>query len=281
LLESAFGPRELHAPNQGQHAIGQHQDPIEMYGRLFGVILSQFARSLTTEKPAMAHERENISEHIDRLESSIERLSNRVDGMNGQMSKLESQSKVESNDISNLITLSKLRNDQQELTQTIEDASSTIRQELSQAMDAKSKSIESELFRIEKHVSSCEIREVKDRDEVKRELAELKRSMPIRCCLESDIRIERISPDYRFRDNRRLDGIISWLTRANGGQNLQDAGLVRVITDVPCNGSYFGKNILDVCTNTCYLSQTSDVPGKWIGYDFGELIRILPTHYSL
>jgi hypothetical protein len=105
--------------------------------------------------------------------------------------------------------------------------------------------------------------------------------MPSRCYFESNIRIERISPDYRFCDDRRLDGIISWLTRANGGKNLEDLGLVRVITDVPCHGNHFRKNILDVRTDTHYLSQTYNVPGKWVGYDFGELIRILPTHYSI
>jgi hypothetical protein len=114
-----------------------------------------------------------------------------------------------------------------------------------------------------------------------RELLELKRWMQNRYCFESNIRIERISPDYRFRDDRRLEGIISWLTRANSEKNLEDAGLVRVITDVPCYGNDFGKHILDVRSNTYYLSQTYHVPGKWVGYEFGELIRILPTHYSI
>jgi hypothetical protein len=121
---------------------------------------------------------------------------------------------------------------------------------------------------------------------VTRELAVLKDSIsisnPIASRLGSNIRIERISPDYRIRDDRRLDGLLSWLSHSNGGQNVEDLGLVRVITDGPgYDDHYFGKHILDVRTDTAFLSQTSDVPGKWIGYDFGELIRILPTHYSI
>jgi hypothetical protein len=246
---------------------------------LFGVILSEFARLFTPEKRAGQSAKVEIFSHIDRLESSIERLSHGIDDLNGRMSKHELKAEIESKEVSKFF--SKLMNDQEKLTQTVEDASRRIREELSQAIDAKSKSMQSELSGIEKVISSCEVREAQNRSEMNRELCELKRSMQNRCCPESNIRIARISPDYRFRDDRRLNGIISWLTRANSGKNLEDIGLVRVITDVPCYSSYFGKHILDVRSDTHYLSQTSHVPGKWVGYDFGELIRILPTHYSV
>jgi hypothetical protein len=265
-------------PNQGQSAIGQQQDPIEMMGKLFGVMLSQFTRSLTPEKPSSEPEPEQeqaqkqeqtqaesqICKHLDRLDSSIERLSNQIDELRGQLTKLESE-----------IT-SKLANTDHKHSQTVGDTLTRLRDDLSQSMDVNSKRLECELSRLETIVSRIESRHGSDLCEVKVELAGLKRSIP-----SQRYHIERISPDYRLRDDRRVDGIISWLSRTNGEKNLEDLGLVRVITDVPCSSNYVAKNILDVRTNSLYLSKTQNDPGKWIGYDFGELIRIVPTHYAI
>jgi hypothetical protein len=153
-----------------------------------------------------------------------------------------------------------IRGEVSQLSLRIDEVSVRNGDELSRAIDANSKSMKSELSGLEKVVLGCESREGQNRSEVTRELAALKDSIsnlnlnsnsnPVGSTLGSNTRIERISPDYRIRDNRRLDGLLSWLSRTNGGQNVEDLGLVRVITDGPCSGGAFGKSILDVRTNT-------------------------------
>jgi hypothetical protein len=77
-----------------------------------------------------------------------------------------------------------------------------------------------------------------------------------------------------------LDGIISHLTTRHHG-NVHDYGIVTVFTDRVYSGDawYAAKNVADLKTRFYFHSANGS--NESIGYDFREMMRIIPTHYSV
>jgi hypothetical protein len=77
-----------------------------------------------------------------------------------------------------------------------------------------------------------------------------------------------------------LDGVISYLTTRYHG-NVHDCGIARVFADRVCSGEaiYAAKNVADLQTGSYFHSANES--NQCVGYDFKELIRIIPTHYSI
>jgi hypothetical protein len=77
-----------------------------------------------------------------------------------------------------------------------------------------------------------------------------------------------------------LDGVISYLT-PRYHRNVHDCGFVRGFADRVYSGEarYAAKNVADLQTGL-YLYSANE-SNQSIGYDFKDLIRIIPTHYSI
>jgi hypothetical protein len=77
-----------------------------------------------------------------------------------------------------------------------------------------------------------------------------------------------------------LDGIISYLTTRHCG-NLHDRGILKVFANRVYSGdaTYAAKNVVDLKTDS-YFHSVNDL-NQSIGYDFKEMMRIIPTHYSV
>jgi hypothetical protein len=77
-----------------------------------------------------------------------------------------------------------------------------------------------------------------------------------------------------------LDGVISYLT-TRYHRNVHDCGIVRVFADRVYSGEaiYAAKNVADLKADS--YSHSVNESNQSIGYDFKELIRIIPTHYSI
>jgi hypothetical protein len=77
-----------------------------------------------------------------------------------------------------------------------------------------------------------------------------------------------------------LDGVISYLTTRHSG-NVHDRGIVNVFAErvydgQACNAA---RNVVDLRTNSYFCSANES--NQSVGYDFREMMRIIPTHYSL
>jgi hypothetical protein len=77
-----------------------------------------------------------------------------------------------------------------------------------------------------------------------------------------------------------LDGLISYLTTQQG-RNVHDGGLMTVFAHRAYNDEarYAAKNAADLKTDSHFHSMGDS--NQWMGYDFREMIRMIPTHYSV
>jgi hypothetical protein len=77
-----------------------------------------------------------------------------------------------------------------------------------------------------------------------------------------------------------LDGVISYLTTRHGG-NVHQHGIVTVFAGRAYSGEArcAAKNVADLKTDSYFFSVTES--NQSIGYDFREMMRIIPTHYSV
>jgi hypothetical protein len=77
-----------------------------------------------------------------------------------------------------------------------------------------------------------------------------------------------------------LDGVISYLTKRHGG-NVHDRGIVCVFADRAYNGEahHAAKNAADLKADSCFHSANDS--DQLIGFDFREMMRIMPSHYSV
>jgi hypothetical protein len=83
--------------------------------------------------------------------------------------------------------------------------------------------------------------------------------------------------DCPMTERRRLDGIISYLTKKHGG-NVHDRGIVAITASSVVHPRNDAKMAADADFSSWFLSR--DEPGQWVCWDFREM-RVRPTHYSI
>jgi hypothetical protein len=85
--------------------------------------------------------------------------------------------------------------------------------------------------------------------------------------------------EFPLKDDKSLDGIISYLVQKHGG-NVHDKGIVTITSksvywDDP---EWAVRNIGDLIDHRAFWSK--DEPGQWICWDFHEM-RVRSTHYTI
>jgi hypothetical protein len=85
-----------------------------------------------------------------------------------------------------------------------------------------------------------------------------------------------IQKTFKFREDSRFDGIISFLTPADG-RNVSDCNIVSVKSS-GVDRNRQAKNAADLKNLT--LTATNNEPNSWISYDFQKM-EVKVSHYSL
>jgi hypothetical protein len=82
-----------------------------------------------------------------------------------------------------------------------------------------------------------------------------------------------------MKNDRPLDGIISYLTKQHGG-NVQENGIVAITSKSVCDDdpAYGVENVADLTSDTYFCSEAE--LGEWVCWDFREL-RVRLTHYTI
>jgi hypothetical protein len=85
--------------------------------------------------------------------------------------------------------------------------------------------------------------------------------------------------EFPLKENKSLDGIISYLIRKHGG-NVHDKGIVTITSKsvYASDSIWSARNIGDVIDHCAFWSKNE--PGQWICWDFHEM-RVRPTHYTI
>jgi hypothetical protein len=81
---------------------------------------------------------------------------------------------------------------------------------------------------------------------------------------------------FKFGEDSRFDGIISFLTPING-RNVCDCDIVSVKSS-SVSGCYQAKNVADL--RNSIMACTNNEPNSWISYDFQKM-EVNVSHYSL
>jgi hypothetical protein len=84
---------------------------------------------------------------------------------------------------------------------------------------------------------------------------------------------------FLLKEDKPLDGIISYLTRKYGG-NVHEKGIVTITSKsvVECDHPPHVSDLADLHSNSHFTSRNE--PGQWVCWDFHEL-RVRPTHYTI
>jgi hypothetical protein len=87
------------------------------------------------------------------------------------------------------------------------------------------------------------------------------------------------SVELPLKEEKSLDGIISYLTRKHGG-NVHEKGIVTVTSKsvFSLDDRTGPHNVINLTSDLRFVSK--DAPNQWICWDFGKL-RLIPTHYSI
>jgi hypothetical protein len=84
--------------------------------------------------------------------------------------------------------------------------------------------------------------------------------------------------EFPIKAPRRLEGIISYLTKKHGG-NVHEKGIVTITSKSVCDDPRYAlKNVADLTSGCSFRSK--DEPGQWVCWDFREM-RVQPTHYTI
>ena len=83
--------------------------------------------------------------------------------------------------------------------------------------------------------------------------------------------------EFLYDSSKPLSGVIAYLTEQFHG-NVHDKGIVQVTSNSECDSGYEPKNVADLGTNACFVSQIES--NCWIRYDFKDR-RVTPTSYSV
>jgi hypothetical protein len=81
--------------------------------------------------------------------------------------------------------------------------------------------------------------------------------------------------EFPLRDNRSVEGIISYLPRKHGG-NVHDRGIITITSKSVFSGA--PRTLADFTSDSGLYSKNE--PGQWVCWDFRNM-RMRPTHYTI
>jgi hypothetical protein len=94
----------------------------------------------------------------------------------------------------------------------------------------------------------------------------------------------RVAVEIPMKEERSLEGIISYLTKKHGG-NVHEKGIVTITSKSLYSAAYALRKVADLATTSRVPHneprfESKNEPGQWICWDFGEM-WLLPTHHTI
>jgi hypothetical protein len=98
------------------------------------------------------------------------------------------------------------------------------------------------------------------------------------CAIESRLEMAALKLRIAMKEDKSLDGIMSYLTAKHGG-NVHETGILTITSKSVVNcPDLFARNVADNTSASGFDSK--DESNQWICWDFGER-RVRPTHYTI